>query len=67
MDKRGCKPDVMTYSTIIDSLCKDEMVDDALKLFNEMILHKGILPDVVTYSSLIRGLCNQGRLMPLKC
>ncbi|KAJ9557440.1 hypothetical protein OSB04_012054 [Centaurea solstitialis] len=56
MDQRGCKPDVMTYSTI-----KEEVVDDALKLFNEMILHKSILPNVVNYSSLIHGLCSSGR------
>ncbi|KAJ9556988.1 hypothetical protein OSB04_011602 [Centaurea solstitialis] len=61
MGERGCKPDVITYSTIIDSLCKDEMIADALKLFNEMILHKRILPTVVTYNSLVHGLCNLGR------
>ncbi|KVH91263.1 Pentatricopeptide repeat-containing protein [Cynara cardunculus var. scolymus] len=44
MNERGCKHDVMTHNTVIDSLCKEKMVDDALKLFNEMILHKGILP-----------------------
>ncbi|CAI9277485.1 unnamed protein product [Lactuca saligna] len=58
MDEKGCKPNVVTYNTIIDSLCKDKMVDDALNLFKEMVFHKGILPDVVTYTSLIHGLCN---------
>ncbi|KVH91298.1 Pentatricopeptide repeat-containing protein [Cynara cardunculus var. scolymus] len=61
MDKRGFKAIVVTYNTIIDSLCKDMMVDDALKLFKEMIFDKGILLDVVAYTSLIRGLCSLGR------
>ncbi|KAL7608846.1 hypothetical protein Lser_V15G13647 [Lactuca serriola] len=58
MEGRGCKPNVVTYSIIIDSLFKDKMVDDALNLFQEMVFHKGILPVVVTYTSLIHGLCN---------
>lgn len=56
----SCKPCVQHYSTIIDSLCKDRMVDDALQLFNEMT-QKGVPVNVLTYSSLIHGLCNFGR------
>ncbi|XP_059629784.1 pentatricopeptide repeat-containing protein At1g63150-like [Cornus florida] len=51
---------VMYNNSIIDSLCKDRMVDDALVFFSEMI-EKGMLPDVITYNSLIHGLCNFGR------
>ncbi|KAJ0716960.1 putative tetratricopeptide-like helical domain superfamily [Helianthus annuus] len=61
MDERGCKTDIYAYSTIIDSLCKDKMIDDAFNLFEEMVFHKGILPDVITYTSLIHDLCNLGR------
>ncbi|KAL8238667.1 hypothetical protein R6Q59_015234 [Mikania micrantha] len=61
MDERGCEPDVVAYSTIIDSLCKVKMIDDAFKLFKEMVFDKGILPDVITYTSLIYGLCLSSR------
>ncbi|GFQ00403.1 pentatricopeptide repeat-containing protein at1g62670 mitochondrial [Phtheirospermum japonicum] len=52
-----CKPNTHIYRMVIDSLCKDKMMDDALKLFDEMS-EKGIPPDVVTYNALICGLCN---------
>ncbi|KAL7208666.1 hypothetical protein ACSBR1_030412 [Camellia fascicularis] len=55
MDKGSCKHDIVVYTTIIDNLCKDRMVDDALKLFSEM-KEQGIRKNVVTYTSLIHGL-----------
>ncbi|PWA73578.1 tetratricopeptide-like helical domain-containing protein [Artemisia annua] len=61
MDERGCKPDVVVYNTIIDSLCKDKLIDEAFKLFKEMVFQKGISPDAITYSSLIDGLRKLGR------
>ncbi|GMP63119.1 hypothetical protein CsSME_00024939 [Camellia sinensis var. sinensis] len=60
MEEGTCKPNIIVYTTIIDSLCKDRMVDVALKLFTEMN-EKGIFSNVVTYNSLIHGLCNFGR------
>jgi pentatricopeptide repeat protein len=51
---------VVLYSTIIDSLCKDRLVTEALNMLSEM-MSKGIQPDLVTYNSLIQGLCNFGR------
>ncbi|XP_074352976.1 pentatricopeptide repeat-containing protein At2g18520, mitochondrial-like [Apium graveolens] len=30
MEKKGCKPDTVTYNMVIDSLCKDGLVDHAL-------------------------------------
>ncbi|PQQ00949.1 pentatricopeptide repeat-containing protein [Prunus yedoensis var. nudiflora] len=36
MEEGACKPDLVVYSTIIDSLCKDTLVIDALNLFLEM-------------------------------
>ncbi|KAF3602265.1 hypothetical protein F2Q69_00037169 [Brassica cretica] len=57
MEHRKVKPHVVTYNTIIDSLCKDGSLEDAL---TEMET-KGIKADVFTYNSLIRGFCNAGR------
>ncbi|KAH9613851.1 hypothetical protein KSS87_019041 [Heliosperma pusillum] len=53
------KPNVVIYSTIIDSLSKDRLLPQALCLFHEMKA-KSILPDVVTYTTLIQGLCSLG-------
>nr|XP_027071727.1 pentatricopeptide repeat-containing protein At1g62680, mitochondrial-like [Coffea arabica] len=58
MEKGGrCRPHTAAYNTIIDGLCKDKMMDQALSLLHEMI-EKGIAPNVITYSCLVRGLCN---------
>ncbi|GJU58176.1 putative tetratricopeptide-like helical domain superfamily protein [Tanacetum coccineum] len=61
MDENGCKPNVVAYTTIIDSKCKHKMIDDAFKLFKKMVLQKGMSPNVITYISLISGLCKVGR------
>ncbi|KAK4339146.1 hypothetical protein RND71_040608 [Anisodus tanguticus] len=50
-------PDIKNKSIVIDALCKDRNLDDAINLLNEM-KQKGIRPNIVTYSSLIDGLCN---------
>ena len=62
MGVRGCQPDIVTYSTIrvsystiINGLCKDRLVVDALKLFTEMI-SRDIALYVVAYNTLIREL-----------
>ncbi|GLU09249.1 hypothetical protein SLE2022_261190 [Rubroshorea leprosula] len=52
----GCLPDVITYGTIIDGLCKCGMVEMAKELFLEM-KKKGISPNVIAYNSLLHGLC----------
>ncbi|KAK9692118.1 hypothetical protein RND81_09G242000 [Saponaria officinalis] len=58
--KAPFKPNVVIYSTLIDSLCKDQLLPQALGLFKEMKAN-GILPNVVTCSTLIRGLCSLGQ------
>uniref|UniRef100_A0A803KN50 Pentatricopeptide repeat-containing protein n=1 Tax=Chenopodium quinoa TaxID=63459 RepID=A0A803KN50_CHEQI len=54
-----CKPGLVIYNTIIDSLCKDSLLQQAMDLFSA-IKTEGIQPDVVTYNSLIRGFYNSG-------
>ncbi|XP_068309631.1 pentatricopeptide repeat-containing protein At1g62680, mitochondrial-like [Pyrus communis] len=38
MEGGGCKPGIVSYNMIIDSLCKDTMFVDVLDLFSEMIV-----------------------------
>ncbi|RZC68542.1 hypothetical protein C5167_031815 [Papaver somniferum] len=66
MSKWNCKPNVVSYSAIIDSLCKGGLVDEALVVFSEMHRDLSVVPNVVVYTSLINGLCNSGRLIEVK-
>jgi pentatricopeptide repeat protein len=43
----SCAPDVVSYNTVIDGLCKDGQVDNAYNLFCEMP-DRGIALDVMT-------------------
>ncbi|KAH6761362.1 hypothetical protein C2S51_018311 [Perilla frutescens var. frutescens] len=49
-------PDVSSYSTMIRGFCKVGMVEDAEKLFDEMICEKNLM----TYNIIIDGLCKNG-------
>lgn len=60
MVERGCEPNVVTYSTIIDALC-NELDAKALDLFSKM-KNKGVSPNVITYTCVILGPCNLGKL-----
>ncbi|AES69478.1 pentatricopeptide (PPR) repeat protein [Medicago truncatula] len=54
--------DVVMYSTLIDSLCRDKLVNDAYEVYPEMIA-KAIffLPNVYSFSILVDALCKDGR------
>jgi leucine-rich PPR motif-containing protein len=60
MRQHGLSPDVVTYGTLIDALCKLGRVDDAVLKFNEMI-NEGVTPNIVIFSSLVYGLCTVDR------
>ncbi|ONK61413.1 uncharacterized protein A4U43_C08F29650 [Asparagus officinalis] len=55
------EPNAVTYTTIIDALCKQGAMDNATKIYDEMIF-LGTAPDVVTYSKIIDALCEQGAM-----
>jgi pentatricopeptide repeat protein len=54
MVEEGCTPDVVTYNTLINELCKGGKMDKVLKLMDEM-LERGLVPTKFTYTSLIHG------------
>jgi pentatricopeptide repeat protein len=66
----SCRPDLVSYNTVIVGFFKEREVGQAYSLFQEMLDH-GISPDVVTYSSIIDVFKTQQwtRLRPLyrKC
>ncbi|KAJ0705353.1 putative tetratricopeptide-like helical domain superfamily [Helianthus annuus] len=59
MEAGSCKPNVYQYNTIIDSLCKDKMVDHALVIFAKTV-EKGVVADYNLAMELFDGLCLKG-------
>uniref|UniRef100_A0A2C9W657 Pentacotripeptide-repeat region of PRORP domain-containing protein n=1 Tax=Manihot esculenta TaxID=3983 RepID=A0A2C9W657_MANES len=73
MCSQGHPPDRITFSILLDGLCKQGDLDDALTLFNVMeksrlkpdhVIYNILInePDVDTYSTIIKGFCNEGLL-----
>jgi pentatricopeptide repeat protein len=60
MVKKNVPPDNTVVSTLIYWLCKNGMVLEARRLFDE--LGRGFVPSLLTYNSLIVGLCENGEL-----
>jgi len=50
-------PTLSYIKQVIDGLCKDKELDEALDLFSQM-KSRGISADIITYTSLIRGQCS---------
>lgn len=67
MKKRGkeegerarCRPDVVSYTTVVHGLGMDGQIERARKVFDGMI-GEGILPTVATYNALIQVICKKG-------
>jgi pentatricopeptide repeat protein len=55
----GCKPDIVTYNTVLKGLCSVERWEDAERLMVEMI-HNNCPPDEVTLNTIITSLCQKG-------
>ncbi|KAK0578662.1 hypothetical protein LWI29_013974 [Acer saccharum] len=56
MLSKGWKPDVVAYSSMIHGLCNAGSIEEALKLFNEMLYQESkSQPDVVN------ALCKQSK------
>uniref|UniRef100_A0A7N0T5V3 Pentatricopeptide repeat-containing protein n=1 Tax=Kalanchoe fedtschenkoi TaxID=63787 RepID=A0A7N0T5V3_KALFE len=61
MLQTGFQPDLLTLNTVVNGLCKNGRVEDALKVLEDMISGKFCAPDNVTFSSIICGLLIVGR------
>ncbi|XP_072972394.1 pentatricopeptide repeat-containing protein At1g74900, mitochondrial [Typha angustifolia] len=66
MKKRGkkegiCRPDVVSYTTVVHGLGLDGQLDKARKVFDEMV-GQGCLPSVATYNALIQVICKKGKV-----
>lgn len=59
-DEMHCKPNLVTYNTIVNGLAKKGMMLKARLIVDRMLVGKDCLPDNVTYTSLIDGYCKNG-------
>ncbi|KAL5983145.1 hypothetical protein ACLOJK_017227 [Asimina triloba] len=58
---KKCTPDLISYSTIINALCKAGKLDEAKKKFIEM-MGKKLMPDSAIYDTFIHGFCKHGKV-----
>ena len=52
----GCKPDIATYNILINRLCKEGRMEDAVGVLDEAA-KKGLVLNNITYAPLIQGYC----------
>ncbi|XP_058736787.1 pentatricopeptide repeat-containing protein At1g02060, chloroplastic [Vicia villosa] len=57
----GVTPDSYTFNILIRGFCKNSMVDEGFRFFQEMASFN-CDPDVVTYNTLVDGLCRAGKV-----
>ncbi|KQK11162.1 hypothetical protein BRADI_2g58500v3 [Brachypodium distachyon] len=58
MGKKGFKPTICMYEAKIIALCREQRVDDAIKVLEEELAKSGLVPTVTTYNLLMKGLCD---------
>ncbi|ERM96974.1 hypothetical protein AMTR_s00074p00173610 [Amborella trichopoda] len=61
MGRRGYQPNVVTYSILLDGLCKGERTEEAMSLLEDMY-HNGLTPNVVTYNTLMNTLFKRNKV-----
>lgn len=61
MKSLGCRPDLVTYNTILAILGRLGKLDDMLRVFASM-REVGLVPDIFTYNTILNSLRKMGRL-----
>lgn len=55
------KPNVVSYTLLINGNCKVHRVDEAVATFDKMS-REGIEPTIVTYNTLLDGICKEMKI-----
>ena len=61
METYGCKPDLVHFNCVLDTLIKSERMEEA-KGFYARMLESGLSPNVITHTIMISGLGKSGNL-----
>jgi len=61
MVKSGCRPDTITYSTLIAGLCRVGRIEEAWGVLDKMD-EENCPPTVRCYTSIVLGYCDEGRI-----
>lgn len=56
----GLRPDVKTFNTLLDGLCKAQYLDEAPELFRKANDYSVDL-DILSFSTIIDGCCKRGK------
>ncbi|PIN07827.1 hypothetical protein CDL12_19596 [Handroanthus impetiginosus] len=64
MPKYGCEPDEYAFGCLLDALCKNGSVKEAVLLFEDMRIR--FKPTIKHFTSLLYGWCKEGKLMEAK-
>ncbi|KAE8724226.1 hypothetical protein F3Y22_tig00010533pilonHSYRG00020 [Hibiscus syriacus] len=60
MMDEGVHPNVLTFSSLIEVLCKEKKTEEAISLF-ELVIQRGTNPNIFAYNCLIHGFCNSSK------
>jgi pentatricopeptide repeat protein len=59
--KTGWIPNVISYNTLLDGLCKEKRTDDAMDVVLRRMPELSCTPNVFSYNTLLNGLCKEKR------
>ncbi|KAG8384039.1 hypothetical protein BUALT_Bualt04G0076600 [Buddleja alternifolia] len=63
MNNAGIKPDTITYNYLITCYCENGMIDEAKKVYDDVLKAKGCNPNAATFRTLVFNLCKKERFM----
>lgn len=61
MENTGIYPDVISYNYLITSFCVNGMMDEAEKVYGDILKTKGVRPNSATFRTMVFHSCKAGR------
>lgn len=63
MDNAGISPDTISYNYLITCYCLNGMMDEAKKVYDDLLKMKGCNPNASTFRIMVFHLCKKGRFV----